>query len=415
MEQGGDGGASKESDQQRIQREAEEEKERSFAKSKLFINNNVFTTKIEMNDNAHPRDPRIVQEEYSTYIPKPFAAYVTSLSDVRPRSTMKSEYFDRPGIDSISELTDRNAPKIAERDIYVFAMLCGLRSVSQESVEEIQTITNKTKQKRQKRQKQIRSSADLGEEEGEGPSMGETGAPSSLFEINDLWNDDPTIETDCLLVLRKAEEKHGAKKYQKAPHNRFLLEELVRRMDGRSARCVPPRFAAVIERYKYPSTSVSVFSPGKVVCTGAKTEAVGHYAIMETLAYIREKGFPRACPLSNSLEAENVVGTIEFDFGLDIDALHAKYPNIVSYNKEAFPGATVRPPLIFPAAQLAFESGKTVTMGGRGREGLMRILSVTFSLYYDVRKERKRKGDSDVKKKKSTSKKRQKRKANPSK
>jgi transcription initiation factor TFIID TATA-box-binding protein len=151
-----------------------------------------------------------------------------------------------------------------------------------------------------------------------------------------------------------------------------------------------------------------VFSPGKVVCTGAKTEAVGHYAIMETLAYIREKGFPRACPLSNSLEAENVVGTIEFDFGLDIDALYANHPSIVSYNKEAFPGATVRPPQIFPAAQLAFESGKTVTMGARGREGLMRILSVTFALYYDIRKERKRK-TVKKKKKKTNLKKRQRR------
>ena len=348
-------------------------KERSFAKSKLFINNNVFTTKIEMNADAHPSDPRVVQEENSTYIPKPFAAYVTSLAHVRNRLSMRSDFFDRPGIESLEEMNEDNATYIAERDIYVFALLCGLRSVSQEATEAVQTITQKTNKRREKKR-----SAGSSERQG-----------SPLFDIKDVWNDVETIENDALLVLKMAEELHGAKKYHVSPHNRFSLEDLVRRMDGRSARCVPPRFAAVIERYKYPSTSVSVFSPGKVVCTGAKTEAVGHYAIMETLAYIREKGFPRACPLSNSLEAENVVGTIEFDFGLDIDALYSKHPNIVSYNKEAFPGATVRPPQIFPAAQLAFESGKTVTMGGRGREGLMRILSVTFSLYYDVRKERK--------------------------
>jgi len=285
---------------------ADEDKERSFAKSKLFINNNVFTTKIAMNVDAHPLDPRVVQEETSTYIPKPFSAFVTSLSHVRTRTTTQSEYFDRRGIDSLDDLNENNATHVAEKDIYVFALLCGLRSMSQEATEAVQTIKQKARRKKQRRQRLqsggVGGGTSRDSSKGKEPLEG-TCHSAPLFEIKDVWNDDDSIEEDCLRVLRLSEELHGAKKYQVSPHNRFSLEDLVRRMDGRSARCVPPRFAAVIERYKYPSNSVSVFSPGKVVCTGAKTEAVGHYAIMETLAYIREKGFPRACPLSNSLEA----------------------------------------------------------------------------------------------------------------
>lgn len=377
---------------QKKRQEEEDAKERSFARSKLFINNNVFTTKIEMNDNAHPLDPRVVQEEHSTYIPKPFAAFVTSLRHVRTRDTQTSEWFDRPGIHSVGEVMGKSATEIAEKDIYVFAMLCGLRSMYQEATETVDTIKEKARKKKSSK----------------GDSSVETGM-NFQYELKEAWNDHSMIEKDSVQAMKLADEYHGAKKYQVSPHNRFALEDLVRRMDGRSARCVPPRFAAVIERYKFPSTSVSVFSPGKVVCTGARTEAVGHYAIMETLAYIREKGFPRACPLSNSLEAENVVGTVEHDFSLDIEALHERHPDIVTYNKEAFPGATVRPPQIYPAAQLAFESGKIVTMGGRGREGLMRILSVTFALYYEVRKEKKPKRKR--KKKKSIPKKKARRKA----
>lgn len=375
-----------------------EEKEKSFAKSKLFINNNVFTTKIEMNDETHPSDPRMIQEEKSTFIPKPFSSFVTSLGHVRKRESMNSSYLNRRGIKSVECLEKYSATEVADMDIYVFAILCGLRSVSQEANETVNKIKKKANERKNVRKGSKRNIDNNDNAKSSSFSTKDRRMNYSEMTINNVWNESDSIENDYKRVLTLSEELHGAKKYQISPHNRFCLEDLVKRMDGRSARCVPPRFAAVIERYKYPSTSVSIFSPGKVVCTGAKTEAVGHYSIMETLSYIREKGFYKACTLSNSLEAENVVGTIEFDFGLDIEKLYENHPDIVSYNKEAFPGATVRPPQIFPAAQLAFESGKIVTMGARGREGLMRILSVTFSLYYEVRKERKNKHELEKKK-----------------
>ena len=351
-----------------ISDEEEQAKMQMFAKSKLTINNNVFTTKIVMDENAHPSDPRILREEDSTYIPKPFSAYMASLKHVRTKRR-KDTGFDEYRL--VSPKDDINAEKptsIAERDIYIFAMLAGLRSMWEESSDP----ASKIEEARSKTHNQ-----------------GDSHHHSSVSSIPsiDAWNDDDVIETDAVRAIKKSEELYGAKKYRISPYNRFDLVDLVRRLDGRSARCIPPRFAAVIIRFKYPSTSVSVFSPGKVVCTGARTEAVGHYAIMETLCYLREKGIPRACPLSNSLEAENVVGTFKHNFGLDIEKLHRLYPDIVSYNKEAFPGATVRPSAIFPAAQLAFESGNIVTMGGRNPRDLERALGHTFGLYYSVRKE----------------------------
>jgi transcription initiation factor TFIID TATA-box-binding protein len=337
--------------------EEEEAKMRMFAESKLTINNNVFTTKIVMDENAHPSDPRILREEDSTYIPPPFAAYMAALKHVRTKRSVDREEYRLVCPEDVIE--DEHPSSIARRDIYVFAMLAGLRSMWEESSD---------------------PAAKIAEARGKRPR---TTTTSSIR----AWNDDSKIEADAVRAISMAERVYGAKKYCTPPYNKFDLVDLVRRMDGRSARCIPPRFAAVIVRFKYPSTSVSVFSPGKVVCTGARTEAVGHYAIMETLCYLRKKGFPRAQPLSNSLEAENVVGTFKHNFGLDIEKLHRLHPDIVSYNKEAFPGATVRPSEIFPAAQLAFESGNIVTMGGRNPRDLERALGHTFGLYYSVRKE----------------------------
>jgi transcription initiation factor TFIID TATA-box-binding protein len=359
-----------------------------------------------MDINSHPMDPRFQREESSTYIPQPFAAYITSLQHFRNKGTMKNINFRaKYNINNPQE----DMSYWIENNPYLFAMLCGLRSMC-DDVQEVDNINKilknikngdtsssssnynknddddddyntyensfiykkeknkKYKKKKQKQQQQQRKKKDM------------------VF----VWDGKKETKMMSLQVVRKSIEIHGPPVYKTSPYDRFDLVELNNRLHGRAAKCIPTRFAAVILKFKYPTTSVSIFSPGKIVCTGARTNLIGHYVIIETISLLRKHGFSRCKPLGGSLCAQNVVATIEHPFEIDTKKLCENYPDICSF-KATFPGTTVRPPQIHPAAQLAFESGKIVTMGGRSKQDLMRALSATFPIYYSVRKEKENK------------------------
>lgn len=52
---------------------------------------------------------------------------------------------------------------------------------------------------------------------------------------------------------------------------RLKLKEIA--LQARNAEYNPRRFAAVVMRLREPKTTALVFASGKMVCTGAKTEA----------------------------------------------------------------------------------------------------------------------------------------------
>ena len=62
-------------------------------------------------------------------------------------------------------------------------------------------------------------------------------------------------------------------------------------LHARNAEYNPKRFAAVIMRIKEPKTTALIFSSGKIVCTGAKTQQHSHLAARKYAKIVQKLGF----------------------------------------------------------------------------------------------------------------------------
>ena len=62
-------------------------------------------------------------------------------------------------------------------------------------------------------------------------------------------------------------------------------------MQARNAEYNPKRFAAVIMRIREPRTTALIFSSGKMVCTGAKSEDDSRLAARKYARIIQKLGF----------------------------------------------------------------------------------------------------------------------------
>ena len=63
-------------------------------------------------------------------------------------------------------------------------------------------------------------------------------------------------------------------------------------MHARNAEYNPKRFAAVIMRIREPRTTALIFSSGKMVCTGAKSEEDSRLAARKYARIVQKLGFP---------------------------------------------------------------------------------------------------------------------------
>lgn len=62
-------------------------------------------------------------------------------------------------------------------------------------------------------------------------------------------------------------------------------------LQARNAEYNPKRFAAVIMRIREPKTTALIFSSGKMVCTGAKSEELSKEASRKYAKAIKTIGF----------------------------------------------------------------------------------------------------------------------------
>ena len=77
-----------------------------------------------------------------------------------------------------------------------------------------------------------------------------------------------------------------------ATKNWNLLQKIA--LHARNAEYNPKRFAAVIMRIREPRTTALIFSSGKMVCTGAKSEDLSRLAARKYARVIQKLGKERA-------------------------------------------------------------------------------------------------------------------------
>jgi transcription initiation factor TFIID TATA-box-binding protein len=148
----------------------------------------------------------------------------------------------------------------------------------------------------------------------------------------------------------------------------------------------PKKFPGLVFRLKRPKTATLIFSTGKMVCTGAKSEKLARSAIRKVVKELKNNGIiilgKPTIVIVNIVASANLHGKIDLEMAADI-------MDNVMYEPEQFPGLIYRmaePKVVI----LIFASGKLVCTGGKSAEvvdvavvKLYGILKDFDLIYYD--------------------------------
>ena len=171
-------------------------------------------------------------------------------------------------------------------------------------------------------------------------------------------------------------------------------------LQARNAEYNPKRFAAVIMRIKEPKTTALIFSSGKMVCTGAKSEEDSKKASRKYAKIIRSLGFPVEF---KEFKVQNIVGSCDVKFQISLSKLNiqlGKLNNssnsvnnknrkyICHYEPEIFPGLIYHmldPEIVL----LIFVSGKIVLTGAKEREEIYEAFRKIYPVLHKYKHENK--------------------------
>jgi transcription initiation factor TFIID TATA-box-binding protein len=123
----------------------------------------------------------------------------------------------------------------------------------------------------------------------------------------------------------------------------------------------PAQFPGLVFRLEKPRTATLIFSSGKMVCTGAKSEEEARRAVMRVVRLLKEKGFLiKEEPI---IEIQNIVASIDLFGRIDLELAANTLENVM-YEPEQFPGLIYR--MLSPKVViLMFASGKLVCTGAK--------------------------------------------------
>ena len=126
----------------------------------------------------------------------------------------------------------------------------------------------------------------------------------------------------------------------------------------------PKRFPGLVFRLKRPKTTTLIFSTGKMVCTGAKSEKMARSAVKKVVRELKNNGI--IILSTPKIEIQNIVATANLHGKVDLEAAADIMENVM-YEPEQFPGLIYRmgdPKVVI----LIFASGKLVCTGGKSAE-----------------------------------------------
>ncbi len=148
----------------------------------------------------------------------------------------------------------------------------------------------------------------------------------------------------------------------------------------------PKKFPGLVFRLKRPKTATLIFSTGKMVCTGAKSEKLARSAIKKVVKELKGNGIiilgKPVIVIQNIVASANLHGKIDLEMAADI-------MDNVMYEPEQFPGLIYRMAepkvviLIFASGKLVCTGGKSAEMVDVAVEKLHGILKDFDLIYYD--------------------------------
>jgi transcription initiation factor TFIID TATA-box-binding protein len=132
----------------------------------------------------------------------------------------------------------------------------------------------------------------------------------------------------------------------------------------RNTEYSPKRFPGLVFRLKDPKTATLIFSTGKMVCTGAKSEKQAISTVKTVVNQLKKKGIITLD--QPTIEIQNMVASANLKRSVDLETAADILENVM-YEPEQFPG------LIYRMAEpktvlLLFSSGKIVCTGGKSEK-----------------------------------------------
>lgn len=153
-------------------------------------------------------------------------------------------------------------------------------------------------------------------------------------------------------------------------------------LHARNAEYNPKRFAAVIMRIRDPRTTALIFSSGKMVCTGAKSEEQAKLAARKYARIVQKLGFPAKFL---DFKIQNMVGSCDVKFPIRLEGLVLSHGQFSSYEPELFPGLIyrmVKPRIVL----LIFVSGKVVLTGAKVRQEIYEAFENIYPILKSFKK-----------------------------
>jgi transcription initiation factor TFIID TATA-box-binding protein len=145
-------------------------------------------------------------------------------------------------------------------------------------------------------------------------------------------------------------------------NQRFDLIEILKVF--RNAEYNPKRFPGLVIRIKQPKAAILIFSSGKMVCAGTKSEAQAKKAVYKIIEDLKDKGIKVVA--EPEITIQNMVASANLQKNVDLEAAADLLENIM-YEPEQFPGLIYRmrdPKTVL----LIFTSGKLVCAGAKNED-----------------------------------------------
>jgi transcription initiation factor TFIID TATA-box-binding protein len=141
----------------------------------------------------------------------------------------------------------------------------------------------------------------------------------------------------------------------------------------------PKRFPGLVFRLKRPKTATLIFSTGKMVCTGAKSEKLAKSAVNKVVRELKKNGIVvLGKPV---IIIQNIVASANLQSHVDLETASDVLDNVM-YEPEQFPGLIYR--MADPkTVLLVFTSGKIVCTGGKSEEIVHESVNKLYELLED--------------------------------
>lgn len=136
-------------------------------------------------------------------------------------------------------------------------------------------------------------------------------------------------------------------------------------------------------KLRKPYTTASMWSSGKITCTGATSEPQAKIAARRYARCLQKLGFKTRF---NNFRVVNVLGTCSMPFAIKITAFSEKYKENADYEPELHPGVTYK--LKQPKATLKIFSTGSITVTAPSVADVQAAIEYIFPLVYEFRKER---------------------------